>query len=231
MNMSVTDADAVIADLTCGALFYGMRSCEYLDTSGKESKKTKRLEVRDVRFFTKDWALVAHKNLETQGHTVEHMLVKYRTQKNGEKDETIMNRRNGLDLDPVVIWMRIIKRLVKNPKTKPTTYINTVYVRGTDKSFRVTSTMVINMLRNTVTIMGSERLGIPIKSIGTHSIRTSFAMMLNLNKKSDSFIMKQGRWKSSSFLKYIRNYVSAYGGDASSIIARLDNEFVSFLHM
>ena len=57
------------------------------------------------------------------------------------------------------------------------------------------------------------------------------SMMLNLNKKPDSFIMKQGRWKSSSFLKYIRNYVSAYGGDASSIIARLDNEFVSFLHM
>ena len=161
------------------------------------------------------------------------MLVKYRTHKNGEKDETVMNHQNGLDLDPVVIWMRMIKRLVKNPKTRPTsTYINTVYIWGADKSFRVTSTMmVINMLRNTVTIIGSARLGIPIKSIGTHSIRTSFAMMLNLNKKPDSFIMKQGRWKSSSFLKYIRNYVSAYGGDASSIIARLDNEFVSFLHM
>ena len=167
----------------------------------KQEKKT--TGVRDVRFFTKDWALVAHKNLESHGHMVEFMLVKYCTQKNREKDETVMNRWNGLDLDPVVIWMRIIRRLVKN--RVPTTYINTVYVRGTDKSFRVTSTMVINMSRNTVTIMGSARLGIPIKSIGTHSIRTSFAMMLNLNKKPDSLIMKQGCWKSASFLKYIRN--------------------------
>lgn len=116
MNMSVTDTDAAIADLTCGALFDGMRSCKYLDTSGKESKKTKRLEVKDVRFFTKDSALVAHKNLETHGHTVEFMLVKYHTQKNREKNETIMNRRNVLDLDPIIIWMRIIKRLVKKSK-------------------------------------------------------------------------------------------------------------------
>ena len=87
--------------------------------------------------------------------------------------------------------------------------------------------MIVNLLRNTVQILGPKKLGIPIKSVRTNSIRTS---LLNLNNKADSYITKQGRWRSNAFLCYIRNYVDNFGGDASALIARLDNKFISLLH-
>jgi len=228
MEMSYTEADKAMADLTCGALFYGMRSCEYLDTPAKEFKKTKLLELNDIKFFNILGHRIHHNSPSL--HLAEFVTIRFKTQKNGVKNEQITNRRSGLYLCPVVIWARIVKRLLKNPLTNHKTKINTVYIGDTKRSFKVTSTMIVNLLRNTVQILGPEKLGIPIKSVGTHSIRTSFAMMLNLSDKADSFIMKQGRWRSDAFLRYIRNYVDNFGGDASALIARLDNEFISLLH-
>ena len=81
-----------------------------------------------------------------------------------------------------------------------------------------------------VEITGPEKLGIPLSSVGTHSVRTSFAMFMALRKEQDSTIQLQGRWKSASFLKYIRNYINKFSKDCSSSIANKNNDFVSLLH-
>ncbi len=78
--------------------------------------------------------------------------------------------------------------------------------------------MVIERLQMAVKVIGPESLGIPIKRVGTHSIRTSFTTLLHINGAADSLIMKMGRWKSNAFLRYIRGYVSSFGDDVATLL-------------
>ena len=71
----------------------------------------------------------------------------------------------------------------------------------------VTSTMVTQELKKAVVKVGSDSLGISVKEVGTHSIRTSFAMLMQLNGANDSTIKIKGRWKSDAFMKNIRGYI------------------------
>ena len=49
LGNSFTPKDKVLIQLACGAFFFGMKSCEYLQVTG--TCKTKRLKVTNVRFF------------------------------------------------------------------------------------------------------------------------------------------------------------------------------------
>ena len=64
--------------------------------------------------------------------------------------------------------------------------------------------MTINSLRAGKLSFGEERLGFSHKEVGTHSIRSGFAMELYLPKVYPETIMIMGRWESSAFLWYIR---------------------------
>ena len=55
---------------------------------------------------------------------------------------------------------------------------------------------------------GEEKLVFSHKEVGTHSIRSGFAMEIYLAKVYPETIMIMGRWASSSFLQYIRIQVS-----------------------
>ena len=55
LKNSITSVDIAIAQLTTGALFFAMRSCEYSHTDGdtfeNKKRKTKILRIRNFRFF------------------------------------------------------------------------------------------------------------------------------------------------------------------------------------
>ena len=68
--------------------------------------------------------------------------------------------------------------------------------------------MTTNLLRAGTLTFGEERLGFSHKEVGTHSIRSGFAMELYLAKVYPETIMIMGRWTSSAFLRYIRIQVS-----------------------
>ena len=227
--MSTSNSEKVIADLICGALFFAMRSCEYTDTPAKTEKKTDIIEVGDILFYDKHDKKLKHnhENLPKEAHWV---AICFRSQKNGEKNEIIINTKSGSDFCPVKIWSRIITRLWTYPNTNKNTKVNTCYIFDTRKLFRIKSSAVTKALQNAVDFIGPEKVGITISSVGTHSVRTSFAMFMTLNNEQDSTIQLQGRWKSSSFLKYIRNYVNKFSKDCSSSISNIENEFVSLLH-
>ena len=75
---------------------------------------------------------------------------------------------------------------------------------------------------------GAKLLGISIKSVRTHSVHISFAMLImHLNGSNDSTIMKMSRWKSAAFLAYIRSYLDQFGGDSSIIIFKDDGDFIT----
>ena len=75
-------------------------------------------------------------------------------------------------------------------------------------------------LRKTVETLGPNNLGILAKDVGTHSIRSSFAMLLLLNKVPLETVMKLGRWKSLAVLEYIRANVDNFSTGISNCIAR-----------
>ena len=68
--------------------------------------------------------------------------------------------------------------------------------------------MTTNSLRAGTLSFGEERLGFSHKEVGTHSIRSGFAMEIYLAKVYPETIMIMGRWASSAFLRYIRIKVS-----------------------
>ena len=73
-------------------------------------------------------------------------------------------------------------------------------------------------IRNVVIQLGKTKLGFGPKDVGTHSIRSSFAMFLHLNDVNTEKIMLQGRWKSTAFLTYIRVQVLEFSAGLSGLM-------------
>ena len=69
-------------------------------------------------------------------------------------------------------------------------------------------------LKHTVDNMSG--LGFKGKDVGTHSIRSSFAMALYLSKRAISTIMLLGRWCSDAFLLYVRRQVQEFSAGVSA---------------
>ena len=75
---------------------------------------------------------------------------------------------------------------------------------------QIRSSDALKHIRNTVTQIGQDSLGFSAKEVGSHSIRSSFAMFLHLNGIRSDKIMLQGRWRSTAFLTYIRVQVTEF---------------------
>jgi hypothetical protein len=193
-----------IGELTGGALFFAMRSCEYSDTTGPE-KKTKILTVGDIKFYRKG---IITRNNRTKADTVK---ITFQTQKNGVKMQPILRSR-GKESDilcPVRIWANIVDRILSYKNTSEKSQVNTVEIKN--RLHYINSDTVRKRIRTAVELFGEKRLGFTASDVGTHSIRTSFATMLNLEKEDPLTIQAQGRWKSAAFMDYIRRDVIVHG--------------------
>ena len=140
---------------------------------------------------------------------------KFGTQKNGVKNATVTQWRTSTTLCLVRIWAGIIIRLDSYSGTTRDTLVNTVWVELQKKT---TSQMTTNSLRAGTLSFGEERLGFSHKEVGTHSIRSGFAMELYLAKVYPETIMIMGHWASSAFLRYIRIQVSDISKGISTLM-------------
>ena len=84
----------------------------------------------------------------------------------------------------------------------------------------ITSQMTTNSLRAGTIYFDEERLGFFHKEVGTHSIRSGFAMELYLAKVYPETIMIMGRCSSSAFLRYIRIQVSDLSKGTSNLMTK-----------
>ena len=192
--------DEAIGELTNGALYFAMRSCEYSTTTEK-NPRTKRLKIRNIAFYnSRGHKLKKRKNF-AKAHCVK---ITFENQKNGEKMETITRTRgdpNSL-CKPVEVWAKIVNRVLSYNGTGPNTYVNAVCIDG--KLRNVTASIIGSKIKSVVDKIGVKRLGFTRDDVGTHSIRTSFATMLSFLKVDPTLIMLNGRWKSDAVLRYIR---------------------------
>jgi hypothetical protein len=111
-------------------------------------------------------------------------------------------------LFPVRGAAAIVRRIRKYPGSSQDSPISTVTVNGHLK--QVTSTHMINVLRDTVGAIGEVKQGIKKEDIGTLLIRLGAAMVMYLGECPVIMIMLIGRWSSNAFLRYIRKQVMEF---------------------
>ena len=137
------------------------------------------------------------------------------------KEADITMHQSGDELCPVKAWGKITKRILQYPKTNMDTPVN--YVLINEKPFYISSRDIMNMIRFTVAMIGENELGFGPDNVGTHSIRSSFAMFLYLKRVGDSRIMLQGRWRSLAFMDYIRPQVDEFSAGLSKLMTKVQD--------
>ena len=223
LHNATSELDKAVGALAGGALFFGMRSCEYLTVPGQKHRRTKKLRLRNIVFRKNGRTINQHAALEKLS-SAQTVSITFENQKNGEKMETVTQFRTDIDICPVRMWATTVHRIRSYPDSTSSTPIDAF--RTNNKTFAISGDVMRTYLRRTVERIGPDRLGIKTSTVGTHSIRASFAMMMLLNHVEDSILMKKGRWKSAAFLAYIRAQINAFGYDTSKrMVHKISDNF------
>ena len=184
--------------LAVGALFFGMRSCEYLGVKNANEKQTRLLEIRNLQFFRNNTQI----DIKSQDlQKADFVAITFESQKNGEKLQTIVQHKSNRTLCPVKAWGRLVETILTYDNTNENTPVN--YYQTDNGPNLIQASDMITHLRATCQTLRAARIGFRPNKVGTHSIRTSFAMQLHLAGVRDFTIMMMGRWKSLAFLRYI----------------------------
>ena len=103
-----------LGDLAITAFFFTMRSCEYLKVACKEGeRKTKRLRVRNIRFYRNGRELLRS---DPTLQASDYVSVTFEDQKNGKRQDTIIMQNSGdIILCPCRSLARIIQRILRYP--------------------------------------------------------------------------------------------------------------------
>ena len=142
-------------------------------------------------------------------------------QKNKKKMVCVTQPRSGKKICPVVIWAKIILRILKYKGTSEKTKINVVKIG--DLLYHIKREDLLKHIRHTVDNMSG--LGFTGSEVGTHSIKSSLAMALYLAKRPVSPIMLLGRWPSGAFLLYICRQVQEFSKGVSTDMVMNDTFF------
>jgi hypothetical protein len=215
-DLAESPSDLATADLAMGAFFFACRSCEYLKVTG--ARRTKTLQVGDIQ-FRKGKTVLPHSSPNL--HLADTVSLTFRDQKNRDK----MATRSAWSTEharanPVVAWANIVRRVRSLPNAGDRTHV--FQCRNTqNKTGAISDAIMIQKLRAAVKHLGVHSLGYSPADVGTHSIRSGAAMALVLSHHAAWRIMLAGRWKSSSFLLYIREQVQAFSKGVSERM--LDN--------
>ena len=84
---------------------------------------------------------------------------------------------------------------------------------------------VLKQLRDSAAAVGERSLGFPVDFKGTHSIRVGAAMAMFLAGVPCETIQLIGRWRSRTFMKYLRIQVTASTRGVTTKMTSLDSFF------
>ena len=212
-ELAVTDRDLAVTWLTIGAIFFAMRSCEYLRTAAEGTKRTKIITIGNI-IFKKGTSIVPHDSPEL---TMSDLVrIRFTYQKNDRRDVCIHMFRSGDEtLCPVLAWALTVKRVWQIPGANSTSPV-CLFHDSTGNTSLLSSDYVRMRLRAIVDIIGTKELGFTKEEIGLHSIRSGGAMAMFLSGIAVIVIMRVGRWSSEAFLEYIRDQVESFTKGVSS---------------
>jgi len=198
------------AHLLGGAVFFAMRSCEYTYV-GKQDRKTRPIQVKDITFMTGN-TVIPHSDPHL--HLAESVTINFGDQKSDIRNEEVTQFNNDdPEFNPVAHWAATVRRIRSYPNFHPSWEVFTFF-DGHNFS-RITASEMLSDIRAAVRAIGPKVLGFTSNDVGTHSVRSSFAMMAYLAKEPVYTIMLIGRWSSTAFLSYIEPQIKEFTGGVS----------------
>ena len=133
-----------LAQLIIGALFFGLRSCEYTKVTGK--RMTKKLIVENIRFFHQRREIPKEKRLL---HTLKYatsVSITFVLQKNGTKYATITQHASGKEVCPVRAWAAVVSRILHYKKGTTKSDID-LFVDEEENEYHITALDVSKHLK------------------------------------------------------------------------------------
>ena len=207
LDISFTSRDQALAWLLIGAIFFAMRSCEYLATSSESKKRTRIIRLKNIS-FKKNSRLINHADSKLDESDLVRIQFEY--QKNDKRDVSIHMFKSGDKvLCPIIAWARTVQRVRKIPNSSDNSQV-CLFKDDRGTISLLNSDHVRSRLRSTVELIGEDSLGFNKDEIGLHSIRSGGAMAMFLSGTSPVIIQRVGRWSSDAFLEYIREQVETF---------------------
>jgi hypothetical protein len=222
LELSSSERDLAVSWLMIGAIFFAMRSCEYLKTAAEEKKRTKIIRIGNVSFKKQNRTLNwSDDNLDK----ADLVRIRFVFQKNDRRDVCVHMFRSGDNvLCPVVAWANIVNRVRLISGASENSEV-CLFQSKTEKPSLIHSSQVRTRLRAIVDIIGEEELGFNKDDIGLHSIRSGGAMAMFLSGISVIIIQRVGRWSSEAFLEYIRDQVESFTMGVSNKMLQYEEFF------
>ena len=222
MELANSPRDEAVTWLLIGAIFFAMRSCEYLKTAADEKKRTKIIRIGNIT-FKKENRVLRHDNPDLAGSDL--VRIRFCYQKNDKRDVCIHMFKSGDPiLCPVTAWATTVQRVSKLPGANDNSEVCSF--QDINKNITlIRADHVRSKLRAIVELIGEELLGFQKDDIGLHSIRSGGAMAMFLSGTSVIIIMRVGRWSSEAFLEYIRDQVENFTCGVSQNMLKYEEFF------
>ena len=203
---------AAIVDWLILGRYTGFRQSEWCQTSQSSFKRIEEWPGQPPLAFIMSDIIFMDKNKRrinltssTSHDDVFYIAIRWRKQKNGENGEEITFARDLANpaFCPVLATLRIVTR-ARRLGTPADVPIGVFSKKG--QRLYISASLVAKYLR----LAASTVLNISLKDEyinrwSTHSVRVTAANLLHRERFADSFIQKRLRWKSTSFLDYLRN--------------------------
>ena len=217
-----THLQKATAPLLIGALFFCMRSCEYLAVPNPEDKRTRPVVLGGVRFIKNNKILPFHHPDLTNA---DYVAITFAKQKNKDDMRTVhVEKADVADRNLCCVYnlALVCKRVASYHHHLPVLLRPLSLFQSEKGAFsQITNRYVIGLLRQATKEMGEEVLGFHAHEVGTHSIRSGGAMAYFLIPgMTDSRIKYFGRWNSDAFLDYIREQVDRFRKGFSTYILK-----------
>jgi hypothetical protein len=210
------------------AIFFSMRSYEYLKVQQAKQQRTKIIRRRNIRFFKGNEQLEHdHPDLEFANC----VAITFKQQKKDEKmDTVILMASEDILLCPLRVAAAIVQRIKNYPGCSINSPISIILNGGIIE--HVTSQHMIDALMDAASAIGEVKLGIKKEDIGTHSMRSGAAMAMYLGECPVFMIMLIGCWYSDTFLCYIRKQVMEFSQNMAKRMLSCQNfRHVPNVHM
>jgi hypothetical protein len=206
--------DRAIGDLSLIAFYYLLRVGEYtIKNRRNDTKQTVQFRLKDVTFFKRDRLGALHQ-ISRQAKSslllsADSATLKLENQKNGWKGVCVHQEANGeREACPVRALGRQFVH-IRHYTLNHDTPLSAFFV-GNNR-FDVTDNDIRASLKQAARFLDyPSSKGIPVECVDTHSLRSGGANALSLSGYSDRQIQKMGRWRSATFLEYIRENFSCF---------------------
>ena len=185
------------------------------------------LQLEDLQFYDKYNAKLDQQD-SCLRKKVQQLTITFKNQKNRKKLQVIPVTRSTNTLCPVQIWAKIVRRLWSYVNMNEHTDIILVKIPQRAETFIVSKENVEGKLKAAVLTVGEDKLGIKVRDTGCHSIRATFATILQLSNEKETKIQHHGRWQSDCFETYMRRNVANDNNAISKSLPSKEGFFFTF---